>query len=302
AARLAVHDAQVPHDARRRGGDAGRPPPAERGDRTTLQAPRRSARHRGRSLAPQVEPRRAAPAPERAAREHEPRRPPSAAPRGGPRVRGLAVRPARGSAGDLGPVAGERAERALVRRVRAPRPVLHRELVARVRLVHPREDDPDDPRAERRVLTEARWDPAPSGDGWRPTMTRPSPLRFGAFALGPAIVALGLSAPGSAPRARAAGVDPVIAAAGDIACDPTNPAFNGRSGTPAACRMRATSDILVALQKAGTLSSVLTLGDNQYRCGGLKAFKKSYDPTWGRVKTLTHPTPGDHEYMSTEDS
>jgi hypothetical protein len=94
----------------------------------------------------------------------------------------------------------------------------------------------------------------------------------------------------------------MIAAAGDIACAPTDPAFNGREGTPAACRMRATSQVLRSLDSAGTLSAVITLGDNQYRCGGLQAFGKSYDPTWGKVKAITHPNPGDNECMSTADS
>ena len=43
--------------------------------------------------------------------------------------------------------------------------------------------------------------------------------------------------------ARAA--DPVIAAAGDIACDTTSEFFNGGLGTDGHCRQRATSDLLV---------------------------------------------------------
>jgi hypothetical protein len=109
-------------------------------------------------------------------------------------------------------------------------------------------------------------------------------------------------APSSAPPASAVVNDPMVAAAGDIACDPTNPAFNGTEGSPSACRMKATSDLLVSLQASGRLTRVLTLGDNQYRCGGLRAFRRSYDPTWGRVKAITRPVPGDHEYMSTADS
>jgi hypothetical protein len=144
---------------------------------------------------------------------------------------------------------------------------------------------------------------ATAGDGSL-AQAHPSPRRLRTLltAIALAFLAVVPGVGGSVIGARAAGQDPVIAAAGDIACDPTNPAFNGRDGTPAACQMRATSKILVGLQDAGTLSAVLTLGDNQYRCGGLTAFHKSYDPTWGKVKPLTHPTPGDHEYMSTADS
>jgi hypothetical protein len=54
----------------------------------------------------------------------------------------------------------------------------------------------------------------------------------------------------------------VIAAAGDIACDPTSPSFNGRDGTATACKMRATSNILTSLAASGSLTAVLTLGDN----------------------------------------
>ena len=46
-----------------------------------------------------------------------------------------------------------------------------------------------------------------------------------------------------------------------------------------------------------SLAAVLTLGDNQYFCGGYRAYLRSYEPTWGRLKDLTHPTPGDHDYI-----
>jgi hypothetical protein len=87
--------------------------------------------------------------------------------------------------------------------------------------------------------------------------------------------------------------DPVIAAAGDIACDPSDPAFGGDLSTE--CQQRATSDLLVGKG----FSSVLALGDNQYECGGFNAYLQGYDPTWGRVKSITHPVPGNHEYQTT---
>jgi hypothetical protein len=87
--------------------------------------------------------------------------------------------------------------------------------------------------------------------------------------------------------------DPVIATAGDIACDPTNANFNNGNGTSANCRQLYTSNLLV---KAG-LAGVLDLGDNQYYCGGLQAFQQSYDLSWGRVKSITHPSVGNHEYL-----
>ena len=88
--------------------------------------------------------------------------------------------------------------------------------------------------------------------------------------------------------------DPVIAAAGDIACDPSSSSFNSGNGTSNSCRQKATSDLLV---NAG-LAAVLPLGDNQYYCGGYQAFLQSYDLSWGRVKSITHPVVGNHEYLT----
>ncbi|MEA2427918.1 MAG: acid phosphatase type 7 [Thermoleophilaceae bacterium] len=87
------------------------------------------------------------------------------------------------------------------------------------------------------------------------------------------------------------GGDPVIAAAGDIACDPASASYNGGAGTATACRQRYTSDLLTS-----GLDRVLTLGDNQYENGELAAFQQSYGPTWGRVKPNTRPAIGNHEY------
>lgn len=94
-----------------------------------------------------------------------------------------------------------------------------------------------------------------------------------------------------APRASNA-ADPVIAAAGDIACDPGDPNYNAGSGTATACRMKATSDLLVAVPP----DAVLVLGDDQYEDGALAKFQASYDATWGRVKAITRPVAGNHEY------
>jgi hypothetical protein len=88
--------------------------------------------------------------------------------------------------------------------------------------------------------------------------------------------------------------DPVIAAAGDIACDPTSRGFNRGRGTLQACRQKSTSDLLMNVK----LAAVLALGDNQYYCGGYKAFMQSYDLSWGRVKAITHPVVGNHEYLT----
>lgn len=109
-----------------------------------------------------------------------------------------------------------------------------------------------------------------------------------------AALALILACAAAAGPARAA--DPVIAAAGDIACDTTSDFFNGGAGTEDRCRQRATSDLLVA----GGLSAVLTLGDAQYHVGSLFDFQASFDPSWGRAKAIIRPIPGDHEYGTSE--
>jgi hypothetical protein len=94
--------------------------------------------------------------------------------------------------------------------------------------------------------------------------------------------------------ARIAGADPVIAAAGDIACDPTDSSFNNGLGTTKKCKEMASSDLLVS----GGFAAVLALGDEQYECAGESAFAASYAPSWGRVVGTTYPAIGNHEYQT----
>ncbi len=44
---------------------------------------------------------------------------------------------------------------------------------------------------------------------------------------------------------------------------------------------------------------MLPLGDNQYDCGGTAAYAQAYDPTWGVLKSITHPVPGDKDIAPT---
>jgi hypothetical protein len=87
-----------------------------------------------------------------------------------------------------------------------------------------------------------------------------------------------------APLPRAAAADPVIAAAGDIACAPPG------TRTSRQCHQAATANLL-----AGA-TAVLPVGDEQYNCGQLSAFNQVYDPSWGRFKSISHPVVGDNEY------
>lgn len=87
---------------------------------------------------------------------------------------------------------------------------------------------------------------------------------------------------------------PVVAAAGDIACDPADPNFNGGNGTATACHMKATADAIAGIGP----DAVLLLGDNQYENGALAKYQASYDPAWGSFKAITYPSPGNHEYLT----
>jgi len=86
--------------------------------------------------------------------------------------------------------------------------------------------------------------------------------------------------------------DIVIGVAGDIACKPPKGKGNGGKETEKACAQRRTSDLLIAMNP----TAVLTLGDNQYEAGKFDEFRKSYDPTWGILKSITYPSVGNHEY------
>ena len=116
------------------------------------------------------------------------------------------------------------------------------------------------------------------------------------------LVALTLvAAPGGWLVGTARAADPVIAAAGDIACDPIDSHFNGGLGVGTAgtsgdnCRQAA---VATTIEGIPGLQAVLDLGDNQYYCGSLQAFLGSYDRSWGAFKAITHPSVGNHEYLT----
>jgi hypothetical protein len=101
----------------------------------------------------------------------------------------------------------------------------------------------------------------------------------------------GASARPAAPPALAvhkSPADPVIAAAGDIACPPDRPVTAGE------CHQATTALVLSRLRPA----AVLPIGDDQYETGALDAFRASYAPTWGRFDAIVRPVPGNHEYAS----
>jgi hypothetical protein len=104
-----------------------------------------------------------------------------------------------------------------------------------------------------------------------------------------AVDAVGNQSPPSPPRSISVALvpgDPIIAAAGDIACDHVG---------SSSCQQVGTSDLLLA----GAYDAVLPLGDTQYECGSTTEFAMGYEPSWGRLKPITRPIVGNHEYFTT---
>jgi 3',5'-cyclic AMP phosphodiesterase CpdA len=80
----------------------------------------------------------------------------------------------------------------------------------------------------------------------------------------------------------------LIAAAGDIACDPDAAIETGK------CKDDETAQLI----KTRSPALVLALGDLQYVNGSLKDFQRADDLTWGQFKDITRPAVGNHEYLS----
>ena len=118
------------------------------------------------------------------------------------------------------------------------------------------------------------WDSAGTADGWHSisAKARDAAGNWGVSAVVSVLVQ------NSGPAPLPVDGDPVIAAAGDIAT-----AGSGDAAT-------------AALLDAIAPDAVLTVGDNAYPDGTLAEFLTYYEPTWGRHKSITRPTPGNHEY------
>lgn len=115
-----------------------------------------------------------------------------------------------------------------------------------------------------------------------------------------ALVALAVLTLVSAAPARAQIIDrdPLVVAAGDIACDPEDSAFNGGLGTASRCRQAATAEVALGLDP----DVVLALGDIQYEDGAAWKYLRSYDPSWGQLKEITRPAIGNHEYFENSEA
>ncbi len=82
----------------------------------------------------------------------------------------------------------------------------------------------------------------------------------------------------------------VVYAAGDIAACKNLP--------PEISNAAKTADIISADRATHEIAVVLTLGDNTYPIGLLNEFTGCYDPTWGKFKERTYPSPGNHDYRT----
>ena len=123
--------------------------------------------------------------------------------------------------------------------------------------------------------------------------------------LAPFVLVLGLLAPATAVPSPVAALQPapaetvaaardndpvVVVAVGDIACRA------GASKTETTCRQGRTARLTEELDP----DAVLALGDLQYDEGALYDFRNAYDRTWGDLRSITYPVPGNHEYNTPE--
>jgi hypothetical protein len=87
--------------------------------------------------------------------------------------------------------------------------------------------------------------------------------------------------------------------------DSTDPVFVG-AGDIASCARtadEATAKLLDhVVAAAPSTTTVFTTGDNAYESGTPSEFTNCYHPNWGRHKTITRPTVGNHEYYTLENA
>lgn len=81
---------------------------------------------------------------------------------------------------------------------------------------------------------------------------------------------------------------PIIIGVGDIGCGKKD----RQEGNP--CKDRET----LRLAKIINPDAVLALGDLQHSKASYEDFLSFYDKTWGQLKSITYPVPGNHEYRT----
>jgi calcineurin-like phosphoesterase family protein len=123
--------------------------------------------------------------------------------------------------------------------------------------------------------------------GTAPTATRTptsignstqTPTRTPTFANTPAQTATRTRTPTPGATATSSSGDAVLVGAGDISTCSNN------------------NDEATAKLLDGISGTVFNAGDNAYNSGSITEYTNCYDPTWGRHKSRTKPSPGNHEY------
>lgn len=100
-------------------------------------------------------------------------------------------------------------------------------------------------------------------------------------------------APGSATITASSGGKSAVSSITVISPPTGGVTFVG-AGDIASCS--SSGDEATANLLDGIAGTVFTLGDNVYDNGTLTEFNNCYDPTWGRHKSRTFPSAGNHEY------
>jgi acid phosphatase type 7 len=99
-------------------------------------------------------------------------------------------------------------------------------------------------------------------------------------------------APSPTPTSTPGATYPLVAAVGDIVCGPeTQP-------SDVTCKQMETVELVIQQSPA----AVLALGDLQYELGTYEQFANHYDRSWGRVKPITRPGLGNHEYAASAEA
>lgn len=68
------------------------------------------------------------------------------------------------------------------------------------------------------------------------------------------------------------------------------------AGDIASCGSKGTEATARLLD--GLAGTIFTAGDNAYPSGSMEDFRACYEPTWGRHRARTRPSPGNHDYQS----
>ncbi len=139
------------------------------------------------------------------------------------------------------------------------------------------------------VIVAGGWSVLAGGAGRPAATATPATAEIGSGT--PATEAPATATPVGATSATAPpeAADVVIAAAGDIACDPS-----ANSGSPAKCDQAATAQQIISLNP----TAVLSLGDQQYESNTASAYAAVFDKTWGAFKSKIRPAVGNHEYLT----